>query len=94
MDLSKPRPNRLKEFRAKRGLTMLELGNLCGVSAPAVKYWEAHGDVNQARMEQLAKIFGVRPKTLFPKGKMPSLYQLAMTTTCCRDVDRCAHMTG
>lgn len=51
--------NNIKQLRKEHGYTQGQLGKLCGVSAPAISYWENETkDINLKKIKQMADIFG------------------------------------
>lgn len=53
-------PNRLKELREERRLSMRELADEIGVTAPSISNWErGKNDMSLAMSNQLAAYFGV-----------------------------------
>jgi len=58
----------IREYRAKRGLTQIELGRALGISNPAsaqvmVSRWESGASFPQSHVHRLAEVLGL-PKKL------------------------------
>lgn len=57
-------------YRKRYGMTLEELGELCGVQKSVVAKWEKDlVDMRLSRLIQLADIFGVDPVDLLPDRK-------------------------
>lgn len=59
-------PNVIKTARKERGLSQIEVGDMLGVSAQTVSFWESGKSTprGSSRLRSLAKILGLRPEEL------------------------------
>lgn len=62
--MSKSLAGRIQLAREAAGLSQSELARACKVSPQAVQQWESGGGIRQKRLEQVAKVLGVRPEVL------------------------------
>ncbi len=73
--MAKTLAGRIQKAREAAGMSQSDLARACKVSPQAVQQWELGGGIRQKRLEQVAKVLGVRPEVLlFGEGaKSPEL---------------------